>query len=228
MTNDNIIKPTSNLDAWLKSDVYKQNIEFWDRAWNMVKTPYTQLPDLPYLSLIPAELNKRGAKRVLDLGCGNGWLSIYLARHSFYVSGMDIAIHAIELARQWAEQEGHEIQFDVGDIADLPYPDNSFEAVVANSIFEHLTADLTRLTLERLKAILVPGGTFFGCFDKVGTGPGEYYSLNDGTHVYTDKGRKGMLLRFYSDNELSELFSQWKVIEVSTLDSGSRIVWAQS
>lgn len=228
MTNDNIIKPTSDLEAWLKSDVYKQNVEFWDRAWNMVKTPYTQLPDLPYLSLIPEKLNKLGAKRVLDLGCGSGWLSIYLARHNFYVSGMDIAMHAIELARQWAEQEGHEIQFDIGDIAELPYPDNSFEAVVANSIFEHLTADLTRLALERLKAILVPGGTFFGCFDKVGTGPGEYYSLNDGTHVYTDKGRKGMLLRFYSDDELSELFSKWKVIEVSTLDSGSRIVWAQS
>jgi SAM-dependent methyltransferase len=228
MTSNNNIQTASDLDAWLKSDVYRANIEFWERAWNMVKVPYTQLPDLPYLATIPEKLSDFGARRVLDLGCGSGWLSIFLARQGFYVSGMDVAAHAIELARQWAEQEGHEIQLDTGDIADLPYPDGSFEAVVANSIFEHLTADLTRTTLHRLKSILVPGGTFFGCFDKVGTGPGEYYSLNDGTHVYTDKGRRGMLLRYYNDDELSELFSDWKVIELTTLESGSRIVWAQS
>jgi 2-polyprenyl-3-methyl-5-hydroxy-6-metoxy-1,4-benzoquinol methylase len=228
MTSENIAEATKHLESWLKSDVYLENIHFWQRAWNMVKVPYTQLPDLPYLASIPAGLKASGVRSVLDLGCGSGWLSIYLARQGFIVTGIDLAEHAVELAKTWADQEKLEITFDKGDIAELPYPPGSFDAIVANSIFEHFTAELAAVTVARLKSILVPGGTFFGCFDKVGTGPGEYFSLADGTHVYTDKGRQGMLLRNFEDSELKKLFAGWKITEFQTLASGSRIVWANS
>lgn len=218
----------NGLDALLRSDTYKQNVEFWERAWSMVKSAYTQLPDLPYIAAIPERLGKAGATRVLDLGCGSGWLSIYLARAGFLVAGIDIAPHAIELARAWAGAEGLAVQFDCGDIGDLPYPPGSFDAVVANSIFEHLTYDLAEATLARLKSMLVPGGAFFGCFDKVGGGPGEYYSLTDGTHVYTDKGRRGMMLRYFTDEELKALFAGWTITSMDTIDSGSRLIWART
>lgn len=218
----------AELESWLKSEVYQRNIEFWERAWNMVKSAYTQLPDLPYITSIPEGLNKAGARRVLDLGCGSGWLAIYLARSGFAVTGVDVAAHAIELARSWAEKEGLEAHFDCYDIAELPYPPGSFDAIVANSIFEHLTYDLAASTLARLKIVLVPGGAFFGCFDKVGGGPGEFYKLPDNTHVYTDKGRRGMLLRYFTDEELRALFASWTITALSTTDSGSRLVWART
>ncbi|HEY9783843.1 MAG TPA: class I SAM-dependent methyltransferase [Candidatus Obscuribacterales bacterium] len=210
------------------SAVYGENLAFWQRAWNMVKTPYTQLPDLPYIPWIPARLEERAAKRILDLGCGSGWLSIFLARHHFQVTGVDISENAIRLAREWAASEGLNIHFDVGDIAALDYPDGSFDGVVANSIFEHFTLSLARVTLARLRKMLVPGGIFIGCFDMVGGGPGEYYELEDGTHIYTDKGRKGMLLRCFSDQELNELFSDWQILELTTLASGSRFLVAHT
>ncbi len=218
----------ADVDALLKSDTYRQNVEFWERAWNMVKSAYTQLPDLPYITAIPEGLQKDGVCRVLDLGCGSGWLSIYLARAGFLAAGIDVAPHAVELAQSWAEKEGLEDQFDCGDIGDLPYPPGSFDAVVANSIFEHLTYDLAAATLARLKYVLKPGGTFFGCFDKVGGGPGEYYALTDGTHVYTDKGRRGMMLRYFTDEELASLFAGWTITSIHTTDSGSRIIWAHA
>ena len=56
-----------------------------------------------YLSQIPDKLRTHGAKRILDLGCGSGWLSIYLARNGFNVTGIDIAEHAVKLAPQSAE-----------------------------------------------------------------------------------------------------------------------------
>jgi SAM-dependent methyltransferase len=229
MPADNAPTKDSNdkLSELLTSPVYKENLTFWERAWAPVKTPYTQMPDLPYLSDIVSHLRKKGAKRILDLGCGSGWLSIYLARNGFQVTGLDIAEQALNLAKMWAEEEGHDIQFDVGDIAKMPYPERSFDAVVANSIFEHLPFDLASSTLARLKDLLVPGGTFIGCFDKVGGGPGEYYELSDGTHVYTDKGRRGMLLRFFDDDELRKLFEGWSLEKFEEISSGSRFVCAQ-
>lgn len=212
----------------LDHDVYEQNIEFWDRAWGAVKQPYTQMPDLPYIQEIPVKLHAANVKRVLDLGCGSGWLSVFLARDGFEVVGVDLAQHAVELGQMWAKQENLPIQFETADITELEYTDGSFDAVVANSIFEHLTYELAEATLKRLRRMLRPDGLFFGCFDKVGTGPGEFYELDDGTHVYTDKGRKGMLLRNFNDDELRHLMREWKIDSLETIDSGSRIVWARS
>lgn len=221
-------KAKAETDELKHSPVYRQNLEFWERAWNMVKTPYTQLPDLPYIAWIPARLEERGARRILDLGCGSGWLSIYLARNHFHVTGVDISENAVRLGRQWAAKENLDITFDQSDIAELPYPSGAFDAVVANSIFEHFTISLARVTLDKVKNMLVPGGVFIGCFDKVGGGPGEYFELDDGTHVYTDKARQGMLLRYFSDDELKELFSGWTILELTTLESGSRFVVAHT
>jgi SAM-dependent methyltransferase len=211
----------------LDEQVYEQNVKFWDRAWSPVKTPYTQMPDLPYIQAIPDTLTAKGAKTVLDLGCGSGWLAIFLARAGFQVTGIDVAVHAIELAQAWAAQEDlTNAQFAAADITDIPFGENAFDACVANSIFEHLTWELAVATMEQLRKILKPGGVFFGCFDKVGTGPGEYYKLDDGTQVYTDKGRSGMMLRFFNDDELRKLFDGWKIESMETIESGSRIVWA--
>ena len=218
----------ANLESWLSSEVYRQNVDFWERAWNMVKAAYTQMPEISYLPSIPEGLTRAGARSLLDLGCGSGWLSVYLARQGFSVTGVDISTHAVQLAKDWAAREGLDIHFEVGDIANLSYPPGVFDAVVANSIFEHLTHELARVTLARLKHLLAPGGAFVGCFDKVGGGPGEYYELSDHTHVYTDKGRKGMMLRYFGDDELKALFSDWTIYDFSTMDNGTRVVWART
>lgn len=208
--------------------IYEENTAFWDKAWNMVKAPYTQLPDLPYVSAIPEKLKEAPSGLILDLGCGSGWLSVYLARQGFKVIGVDIASHACRLGQMWAGQESLDIEFQVKDISALDYPDHNFSAVVANSIMEHLTYDLAAKTLSGLKRILVPGGMFYGCFDQVGTGPGEYFKLEDGTQVYTDKGRKGMILRCFSDQELEQLFGDWQIESLNKIESGTRILIAKT
>jgi len=217
---------TKTVDDLLSSDVYRDNLDFWERAWSGVKTAYTQLPQLSYLESIPRILKDNQAQSVLDLGCGSGWLSIYLARAGFEVTGLDISRHAIRLSKEWAEKEDLDIHFEVGDIADLHYPESAFDAIVGNSIFEHFPYEMTTLTLKRLRKVLVPGGVFIGCFDEVGTGPGEYFMLPDNTHVYTDKPRKGMLLRNYSDDELKDFFRGWKLDSITNLEKGSRLVVA--
>lgn len=208
--------------------VYQENIDFWDRAWSGVRAPYTQMPDLEYLPKILDTFQSVKPGPMLDLGCGSGWLSIFLARNEYDVVGVDLAAHAIELGQMWAEQESLKIDFQAQDISDLNFADKSFAGIIANSIFEHLTYEFAEQTARKLKALLRPDGLFFGCFDMVGTGPGEYYKLDDGTHVYTDKGRKGMLLRCFSDTELQALFADWQIKELNSIEGGSRILIASA
>jgi SAM-dependent methyltransferase len=205
---------------------YQENIDFWDKAWNGVKAPYTQMPDLQYLPKILESFEQGKHGKVLDLGCGSGWLSVFLARNGFDVVGVDLAAHAIELGKMWADQESLKIDFQVQDISNLSFAEKTFTGVIANSIFEHLTYDLAEQTAKKIYWLLADKGVFFGCFDMVGTGPGEYYKLDDGTHVYTDKGRKGMLLRCFSDDELRRIFAGWQIQELSSIEGGSRILVA--
>jgi len=201
--------------------VYQENISFWEKAWNMCKVPYTQLPDLSYIPRIADELKKNGAKKVLDLGCGSGWLAVYLARQGFEVVGVDVSAQAIHLANTWASQEDLKISFDVADASQLQYQDGSFDAVVANSIFEHFPIKQAQQLTDKVYTMIKDGGIFIGCFDKVGSVPGEYYTLEDGTHVYTDKARKGMMLRRYELDELQDLFKAFKTMENDEVDGGS-------
>lgn len=213
-------------DTILSPEIYKENLAFWERAWNMVKTPYTQMPDLAYIPRIPMALETKKSSRLLDLGCGSGWLSVFLARNGFKVTGVDVAKHAIELAQTWADEENLPIEFETQDISQLNYSKGYFGGIVANSIFEHLTYELAKQTVDILEEILEPGGVLVACFDKVGTGPGEYFKLDDGTQVYTDKGRLGMILRCFSDEEIAVLFSNWKIEELSPVSEITRMLIA--
>lgn len=214
-------------DTVLSPQVYQENLDFWTKAWNMVKTPYTQMPDLAYVPRIPASIEALKSDPVLDLGCGSGWLSVFLCRTGFKVTGVDVAEHALELGRMWAKQEDLQIEFLVQDISKLNFAEAYFGSVVANSIFEHLTYELCENTAKSIYRILKPGGLLVACFDKVGTGPGEYYKLDDGTQVYTDKGRRGMMLRCFSDDEIKVLFKDFEILELTQVTDLTRFFIAR-
>jgi SAM-dependent methyltransferase len=80
--------------------------------------------------------------RVLEVGCGPGRLSIWLARqHGLDVTGLDLDPAMIERARANADRpgNGHDRRpsFLVGDVASLAFPDGSFDLVVTTLSMHH-------------------------------------------------------------------------------------------
>jgi len=74
---------------------------------------------------------------VLDAGCGSGLTACYLAKTvGCKIMGIDINPQMIEKARQRAEKEGvsHLVEFNVSDVYELPFKDNQFDVVIAESI----------------------------------------------------------------------------------------------
>lgn len=207
--------------------IYEDNLRFWDVAWQRVSKPHKELPKLPYIHEITRKLKKYQVKKVLDLGCGSGWLSIFISKYGFEVTGIDIAKPAIELGKVWAKEDNVNVTFLVGDLLNLPFKEGAFDAVICNSVLEHFRYDQGAILFEKIHKIIIEKGFFFGCFDQVGQGKGEYYELEDTTHVYTDQMRKGMMLRNYSDNELRDLLFNFNVLSFDKNSFGSRLVWAR-
>lgn len=103
----------------------------------------------------------RSAVRFLDLGCGYGSSSWYLAREGFSVDAIDGSAVIIEKLKQRLKSESLNVRCVAGDIVDLPYPSRTFDCVVDLGCLMCNTPEDTRRILEGVYDRLKPGGKLF-------------------------------------------------------------------
>jgi SAM-dependent methyltransferase len=115
------------------------------------KTRWTQLR----LAAVEDLVEPHPGDRVLDLGCAAGAITDFLSGFGCEVVGVDSEPRAIEHARSLFP----DYRFEQADVAELPFPDGSFEKAVAADLVEHLPDDTFRAMLAECRRVLVPGGT---------------------------------------------------------------------
>jgi len=105
---------------------------------------------------------KKGVKKVLDLDCGSGRHTVYLAKHNFEVYGIDIAPVGIKLTKDWLRQEHLHADLRMGSIyRKLPYKDNFFDALIAVQVINHGKIESIRKLIKEMERILKPKGLIF-------------------------------------------------------------------
>jgi ubiquinone/menaquinone biosynthesis C-methylase UbiE len=95
--------------------------------------------------------------RVLDVGCGTGYLLGVLAAHApqaEILAGIDASPQMIGAARGAATDD--RLRFVVGTAERLPWPDASFDLVVSTTSFDHWASQ--QQGLAECARVLVPGG----------------------------------------------------------------------
>lgn len=101
-----------------------------------------------------ARLTRR--KRVLDIGCGAGYGSAELANAAVSVTGIDISADAVAYATEHYARPN--LTFQQASAVSLPFPDASFDLVVAFEVIEHLTD--WQLLIAEARRVLAPAGQF--------------------------------------------------------------------
>jgi 2-polyprenyl-6-hydroxyphenyl methylase/3-demethylubiquinone-9 3-methyltransferase len=95
--------------------------------------------------------------RILDVGCGAGFLSNHLARAGLEVHGLDASRESLAVAER--HDETRSVRYQSGDALSLPYADASFDVVCAMDFLEHVEAP-DRVVAEAAR-VLRPNGLFF-------------------------------------------------------------------
>ncbi len=103
-------------------------------------------------------LEPLSVRRVLDVGCGTGTLTIAMAsrmkgREGLRVVGLDAAPRMIEVARRKAGAFSG-LHFDVGIAEELPYEDGAFDLAVSTFFFHHINFELKVKTLNEIWRVL--------------------------------------------------------------------------
>ena len=73
--------------------------------------------------------------KILDLGCGNGISARLLNQAGYDVVGTDISPLFLEEARNW---ENPTLRYQVCDVLELPFDNDSFDVICSNELIEHL------------------------------------------------------------------------------------------
>jgi SAM-dependent methyltransferase len=115
---------------------------------------------------LTAALGLPAGRRLLDVGCGSGWLSEYFARLGYEVTGIDISPELIEIARQRAALVPYDVdhetpmlcRFIVHDAEAGPLPEK-FDAVVCYDSLHHFEDE--RAVMRNVAEMVDYGGLLF-------------------------------------------------------------------
>ena len=136
--------PTKSTDF---DRVYRSAILHW--VWTDIRIPQEL-----------KELARHGSPRtVLELGCGVGRFSRYLAQQGLRVTGVDFSPVAIARARDRVAQDDARPELLVGDVTHLEALDGPFDASFDVGCFHCLDPRQQRAYVAEVFRLLKPGGT---------------------------------------------------------------------
>jgi SAM-dependent methyltransferase len=115
------------------------------------RTAWTELR----LDAVKALVDPQPGERVLDLGCAAGAISHFLSQLGCETVGVDAEPRALDRARQLFP----DLQFQLANVARLPFEDAAFDKAVAADLVEHLDDETFRAMLRETRRVLRPGGT---------------------------------------------------------------------
>lgn len=179
------------------------------------------------MSGVTKEFKKHKLKRILDLGCGTGRHSVYLAKKGFDVYGIDIAEEGIKQARQWLKGEGLNANLKIGSIYEkLPYKNDFFDAVISTYTIHHQKIENIRKTIQEIERILKPGGFIFinvrrrkfrkfypagKIIEKYGKQKTDYKVIAPNTYVPVSGGEKGLIHYLFNKKTIKQEFKNFEL-----------------
>lgn len=185
----------------------------WDPIWESIyasrewgKYPPEEL--IRFIARNFYSVPDRRAVKILDLGCGSGAATWYVAREGFSAYGIDGSASAISRAQARFKNEGLVGTFAVGDMVSLPYPPDFFDAVIDICAIQHNTPEHARTIMGDVFRVLKPGGKIFSMLINK-----QSRFAND-TNPFEGKG----FVHLYTQDAVHAAFAPFKnlIVDMST------------
>jgi SAM-dependent methyltransferase len=188
--------------------------EFWDQFFRQRRESgddldWAGLWTRPFL----APLREAGVRTVLELGCGTGSDAARLAGEGYSVTAVDLSGEAIGQAQA---KFGSLARFLVADMTGrLPFPDESFDAVMSNVAMHMFPDNETRAVFAQVGRLVRAGGLFAFHVNSLQDRPLRARNLAarqlEPDYVAEESGQT---VRFFSEAYLRELLAGWQQVQL--------------
>ena len=166
---------------------------------------------------------KQKIKKILDLGCGSGRHTVYLATHRFEVYGIDNSHEGIKITRDWLKKKGLKANLKVDSIyKKLPYKNNFFDAVISIQVIHHARIKIIRKAIREIERVLKPNGLIF--ITVAASVPKKvkrwkHKIIAPRTIIPVEGREEGLIHYFFNKELLRKEFKNFKIYEI-WIDSG--------
>lgn len=161
-------------------------------------------------------------KNILDFGCGLGRHAIFFAKQGFTVKAFDLSIDGTEHLRSWSKRENLSIEIQTADMLQLPYEDNSFDAIFAYHVISHTnTVGMKQILNEITRVLKVNGEIYITLCSKETWSYKDagYPRMDENTVVKTEEGPEKGIPHFYVTLEdILSMFNNYDIERIRHTD----------
>ena len=167
---------------------------------------------------LPVALRWRdqGYSIALDLGCGLGRHSLFLAELDFHVTAVDLSEEGVSFLADQAREKGLESRIDIVlcDLVQLDLDADSFDCVVAFHAIYHTDYQGLRQITASVKRILKSGGSLYVTFNSKSNPSYQNTSnvvVDEHTIVKNEGSEKGVPHVFVDDEDILQLMAGFEI-----------------
>lgn len=178
--------------------------QFWNDRYASDQFAYGKEPNV----FLKQELDKLQKGNILLPADGEGRNSVYAATQGWTSYACDISVKGKEKAQKLAAENKVELNYAVGDFADLNYKNHFFDAIAL--IYAHFPVEKKKELHERVNAYLKVGGTVIL----------EAFSKNhlDFNSKNPKVGGPKDIKMLYSEDEIKEDFPNYEVLTLEEIE----------
>ncbi len=204
----------------------------WQKLWQdpeVVKL-WESFHPLPEVVAIADRLQANRGARVLDIGCGLGRHTVYLAARGFDVIGLDNAPAALSACRANLDKAGVSARLLEAEMTEIPFADGHFDAIVATHVIHHTDGPTVRQIMRLITDKLTSGGLLVWAMPSTrhaNCGIGR--EIDPGTWVDEEHEEGPIPHHYFSETEVRELLRDYDIEsmhdEERAIDGREHVHW---
>lgn len=162
-----IIISTADVLAMLDDLLEKRDSEWWNNFYSERTRPIPFFKNIPDEELISyCNEGILGYGKSLDIGCGNGRNTFYLAEQGFDALGIDISKESIAWAKEMSQSTVQHPCFEEKSLFDFEAELKSFDLILDSGCFHHIKPHRREEYLTKIQTLLKDNGYFLmTCFN---------------------------------------------------------------
>jgi SAM-dependent methyltransferase len=179
ISNDELIKPQPNLQSVAQSKFEKAACAAGFGPENKWVDGYFEYEWAHLRPLLGAYNLAPYSRRVLEFGCNVGASSIVMAALGGNVTGIDVDVSMVSIATANVERYDMKDKVEITHVEDtryLPFDNDSFDFILANSVLEYVEPNELHAIIRELYRVLKSDGQLFICGTASRMAPKEIHS----------------------------------------------------